>query len=71
LKSNTLQVGQKLTIYAGNAEGSTFYTVRSGDTPFKIAQRFGMDLNVLLSLNGLTTRSKIYPGQKLRVTSDK
>ena len=71
LKSNTLQVGQKLTIHAANAEGSSFHTVRSGDTPFKIAQRYGMELNVLLSLNGLTTRSKIYPGQKLRVTSNR
>ena len=71
LKSNTLQVGQKLTIHAASAEGSTFHTVRSGDTPFKIAQRYGMDLNVLLSLNGLTTRSKIYPGQKLRVSSNR
>jgi membrane-bound lytic murein transglycosylase D len=71
LRSNTLQVGQKLTIHAANAEGSTFYTVKSGDTPFKISQRFGMNLNVLLSMNGLTTRSKIYPGQKLRVTSNR
>ncbi len=71
LRSNTLQVGQKLIIHAANAEGSTFYTVKSGDTPFKIAQRFGMNLNALLSMNGLTTRSKIYPGQKLRVTSNR
>jgi len=71
LRSNTLQVGQKLVIHAANAEGSTFYTVKSGDTPFKIAQRFGMNMNVLLSMNGLTTRSKIYPGQKLRVTSNR
>jgi membrane-bound lytic murein transglycosylase D len=72
LKSHTLQVGQKLTIHAGNGGGSTtFYTVKSGDSPFKIAQRFGMDLNVLLSLNGLTRRSTIHPGQKLRVTSNR
>jgi len=64
-------VGQKLTIHAANAEGSSFHTVRSGDTPFKIALRYRMELNVLLSLNGLTTRSKIYPGQKLRVTSNR
>jgi membrane-bound lytic murein transglycosylase D len=67
LKSNTLQVGQKLTVFSGAANGVTFYTVRAGDTPFEIAQRFGMNLNTLLSLNGLTRRSTIYPGQKLRV----
>ncbi len=72
LRSNTLQVGQKLTIHSGNGVGSsTFHTVRSGDTPFKIAQRYGMDLNALLNLNGLTRRSTIYPGQKLRVSNNR
>ncbi len=72
LKSGMLQVGQKLTIHTGaSAQDSTFYTVRSGDTPFKIAQRHGMNLNTLLSLNGLSTGSKIYPGQKLRVSGEK
>jgi len=71
LRGDMLQVGQKLIIHADAAEGTTFYTVKSGDTPFKIAQRFGMNLNRLLTLNGLNTRSKIYPGQKLRVTDNK
>lgn len=69
LKSNLLRVGQKLTIYAGTPEGAVIYTVKSGDTPFKIAQRHGMNLSVLLQMNGLTTRSKIYPGQKLWITN--
>ena len=71
LKSSTLQVGQKLAIHTGAAQGSAFYTVKSGDTPFKIAVRHGMNLNTLLSLNGLNTRSKIYPGQKLRITGNR
>jgi membrane-bound lytic murein transglycosylase D len=71
LRSDTLQVGQKLIIHADAGGGTTFYTVRSGDTPFKIAQRFGMNLNQLLNINGLNTRSKIYPGQKLRVSENK
>jgi len=71
LRSDTLQVGQKLVIQSGTPEGATFHTVRSGDTPYKIAARYGMNLSVLLNLNGLTTRSKIYPGQKLIVTSNR
>ena len=71
LKSSTLQVGQKLAIHTGAAQGSAFHTVKSGDTPFKIAQRYGMNLNTLLNLNGLNTRSKIYPGQKLRVSGNR
>jgi membrane-bound lytic murein transglycosylase D len=70
LTSNTLQVGQKLTIQTGNLSGATQYTVRSGDTPYEIAKKFGMNLSVLLTLNGLNSRSKIYPGQKLWITSN-
>jgi membrane-bound lytic murein transglycosylase D len=70
LKSNTLQVGQKLTIQTGNLSGATQYTVRSGDTPYEIAKKFGMNLSVLLTLNGLNSRSKIYPGQKLWINSN-
>jgi membrane-bound lytic murein transglycosylase D len=68
LSSNTLSVGQKLEITSGKLSGATQYTVKAGDTPFKIAKRFGMNLSVLLSLNGLNSRSKIYPGQKLWIT---
>jgi membrane-bound lytic murein transglycosylase D len=70
LTSNTLHVGQKLTIQTGNLSGAKQYTVRSGDTPYEIANKFGMNLSVLLTLNGLNSRSKIYPGQKLWVNSN-
>ena len=68
LTSDRLNVGQKLIIQSGTPEGATFYIVKSGDTPYKIAERFGMSLGVLLQLNSLSRRSKIYPGQKLWVT---
>lgn len=68
LTSDRLNVGQKLIIQSGTPDGATFYIVKSGDTPYKIAERFGMSLGVLLQLNSLSQRSKIYPGQKLWVT---
>jgi len=68
LKSNIIQVGQQLVIQSGVTEGTILYTVVRGDTPYNIARKFGMSLNTLLSLNGLSSRSKIYPGQKLLVT---
>ena len=71
LKSDILHVGQKLVIHSGKPEGAVLYTVRRGDTPFEIAKKYGMDLNYLLSLNGLSIRSKIYPGQKLWITPEK
>ncbi len=47
--------------------GATAYTVQPGDTPFTIAQKFNMKLQVLLSINGLASRSRIFPGQQLWV----
>jgi len=67
LTSNDLEVGQKLVIQSGKPEGATTYTVKSGDTPFEIAKRFGMNLTTFLQINGLSQRSKIYPGQELWV----
>lgn len=68
LTSNNLTVGQKLEIMSGDLSGTQQYTVQSGDTPYKIAKKFGMSLSILLSLNGLNSRSKIYPGQKLWIS---
>jgi membrane-bound lytic murein transglycosylase D len=67
LTSNNLDVGQKIVIQSGKPEGATTYTVKSGDTPYEIARAFGMNLNTFLQINGLSRRSKIYPGQELWV----
>lgn len=70
LQSNILHVGQKLVIQSGTPEGAIPYTVQSGDTPYKIAKQYRMNLDYLLALNGLSTRSKIYPGQQLWVVNE-
>ncbi|MBS3818706.1 LysM peptidoglycan-binding domain-containing protein [bacterium] len=69
LDSNILRIGQKLVIQSGKPQGASVYTVKRGDTPFDISREFGMSLNTFLSINGLSTRSKIYPGQQLWVIS--
>ena len=43
------------------------YTVKSGDSWWAIANRYGMEMNALAQLNGKTINSVIYPGQQLRV----
>lgn len=43
------------------------YRVKKGDTLSKIASRNGMSLSALCRLNGLTTRSTLRPGQKLKL----
>ncbi|KJL41356.1 LysM repeat protein [Microbacterium terrae] len=52
---------------AATAVPST-YTVVRGDTVYGIAARFGLRTADVLTLNKLTARSVIYPGQKLTLT---
>ncbi len=48
--------------------GYVIYTVRRGDTLYSIANKFpGVSLNDIMRLNGLTRKSKIYTGQKLKI----
>lgn len=69
LRSDLLQPGQVLIIRPGSVAATSgsrqAYVVRRGDTLGKIAQRQRVSLNRLLSANGLTKRSVIYPGQRL------
>jgi len=49
------------------ATTAQFYTVRAGDTLAKIARRHGISLESLCEMNGLTKRSVIRLGDRLRV----
>jgi membrane-bound lytic murein transglycosylase D len=71
LESDTLDVGQKIVIQSSIPQGATIYTVKRGDSPSRIANKFGMNLSILLSLNSLNYRSRIYPGQELWVVPKK
>lgn len=94
LRSNTLQVGQKLYIYRGGGSAApaertsvsssssssrasadsgtassnsfTTYTVKSGDTLFKIAQKYpGVSADAIMKFNGIG--SSIRPGMKIKI----
>ncbi|MGV9192819.1 LysM peptidoglycan-binding domain-containing protein [Microbacterium sp. MC2] len=78
--SSTIYPGQKLKLSgavavaapaADTAPATTAktYTVTRGDTLWAIAQRHGVGLSPLLKLNGLTGRSVIHPGQKLKLSA--
>ena len=51
------------------ATGGT-YTVVSGDGLYAIAQKTGTSIEDLLSLNGLSLNSTIYPGQVLKLSAN-
>jgi membrane-bound lytic murein transglycosylase D len=82
LSSNTIYPGMKLKIPMNGSSGSRnvsvnskgnkelqqkTYTVRRGDTLWKIAKSHGVPLDNLLKWNDLTTRSRLHPGDKLKI----
>ena len=70
LPNTNLHIGQTLYIPSNDLvskKGSSTYKVQSGDSPFLIAKRHNMNLNRFLVLNRLDKRSKIFPGQKLKI----
>ena len=52
------------------ATSGNSYTVVSGDGLYAISRKTGTPIQELLSLNGLSLNSTIYPGQVLKVTSN-
>ena len=46
------------------------YTVMKGDSPYTIAHKLGLSVEDLLRMNGLNSRSTIFPGQVLTVKSE-
>ncbi|KZU93863.1 GH25 family lysozyme [Lactiplantibacillus plantarum] len=58
--SNTLE-------YVKSDAAHTYYTVKSGDSWWAIAQRNGLSMTTLASQNGKTIYTTIYPGQRLVV----
>jgi len=71
LTSNTLQIGQTLKLPGNEPETpveSNTYTVKSGDSLWSIANKYGTTVNNLKSLNNLTS-DNLSVGQVLRVPS--
>ncbi|NNG02145.1 MAG: LysM peptidoglycan-binding domain-containing protein [Desulfobacteraceae bacterium] len=73
LSTTKLSIGQALRI-PGQPQADhtvdnskTAYLVKRGDSPYTIARQHTIPLKKFLSLNGLTLRSKIYPGQKVYI----
>ncbi|MBP5841389.1 LysM peptidoglycan-binding domain-containing protein [Lactiplantibacillus plantarum] len=58
--SNTLE-------YVKSGATHTYYTVKSGDSWWAIAQHNGLSMTTLASQNGKTIYTTIYPGQRLVV----
>ncbi|MCA1063231.1 peptidoglycan DD-metalloendopeptidase family protein [Rossellomorea sp. AcN35-11] len=64
LKDTNLMVNQSLKIPGADRTG---YVVKTGDTLYSISVSTGIDLDVLVALNGLDLKSPIYPQQVLLI----
>ena len=63
----TISTVVKTTATTSRTSGGNYF-VQPGDTLYGIARRSGMSLNSLLTLNGLSQSSVIYPGQSLTIS---
>ena len=65
---NLIYPGQVLTI-SGQPQngGEVWYTVVSGDTLSAIADRYGVSVQRIVALNGISNPNLIYPGQKFKI----
>ncbi len=73
MRSSTIYAGGTLKIYTSATLATShdgdfeYYTVKSGDNLWDIANKLGITVQNIRSLNGLGSGSRIYPGQKLKV----
>lgn len=70
LKSNTLQIGQKLKVYppangSSSSSGKIVYTVKSGDNLWDLSKKYGVSVEQIRKLNGLSSKAVLKVGQKL------
>ena len=66
LSNNALSIGQVLKLKPSTSGGTETYTVKSGDTLYGIANRYGLSVSELKSMNNLTTNN-LSIGQVLKV----
>jgi murein DD-endopeptidase MepM/ murein hydrolase activator NlpD len=66
LKTSRINPGQTLKVPGGKSSAKA-YVVAHGDTIFSVAKRFGVTVAALRTENGLSSRSTIHSGQKLKL----
>lgn len=68
-----IYIGQRLLISVSddpNKQKEVKYTVKRGDTLYKIANRYGITVNEIVELNNIKNPNLIYVGQILRIPLD-
>lgn len=71
---NLIYPGEKLRITGSTNTNlnpvlqNNYYTVQRGDTLWGIARRYGVTVQYLVNLNGISNPNLIYPGQLIKVS---
>ena len=69
-KANEETTNEEVSTSTKQSSSSGTYTVVSGDGLYAIARKTGISIDDLLSLNGLSLTSTIYPGQVLTLSAN-
>ncbi|MGE5343599.1 MAG: LysM peptidoglycan-binding domain-containing protein [Candidatus Omnitrophota bacterium] len=68
LKNTHIRPGKQLVIHLKEAPQKVLtHKVKKGQTVNSIARQYKIDTEFLLSINGLTSKSRLKPGQKLKI----
>jgi membrane-bound lytic murein transglycosylase D len=68
LRRTRIYPKQKLALYLkAPPRQVSVHIVKRGENAFKIAKKYGLRVEYVLSLNGLVTNSRLRPGQKLKI----
>lgn len=68
LNNDTLVVNNHTFAYLEDVYKARYHTIRKGDTLGKIAKKYGVSVNRLCKLNGISKKKILRPGQKIRYT---
>ena len=63
----SLRAGQELIVPKNEEKYFNTYVIESGDSLYKIAEKYNINPTLLAALNGLEMEDYIYPGQELLI----
>lgn len=64
---NELRVGMDILVPKNKEQYFNYYTIESGDSLYKIAQKYNINPTLLANLNGLDMDAYIYPNQEILI----
>ena len=76
LSKSTIYAGQKLKVNGSKSSGSTssgsgskytYYTIKSGDNLWDLAQKYNCTVSAIKSLNNIKNANRLRPGQKIKI----